>query len=110
VNLPALLAQWARIVDDLERTATATPAVSVSERMAQLRRDVAVRHEITTRLVGKPVTRDIREMMAELDEHFRSITVPSTVCTLGDDVAATHGWTPSREWYFWRAPRAEDDA
>lgn len=97
LTLPGLVAQWARIVDYLERH-----TVSATEFEA----DVAVRHEIAQRLRGKPTTLETREMLAEIDEHFRRITSEQSWCLHGDDRAAAAQWTPSREWYFWRAPAA----
>ena len=93
--LPALLAQWARSVDYVARE-----ALTSAEFMA----DVDVRHEIATRVRGKPVTRETREMLTELDEAFRTVTVEQATCLHGASVAEANGWTPSREWYYWRSP------
>lgn len=93
--LPALLAQWARIVDYLERAAPTGP---------EFLADVDVRHEIASRLRGKPVTRETREMLAELDEAFCEATRERSQCLLGTEVAEGNGWTPTREWYYWRDP------
>lgn len=97
LTLPALVAQWARIVDYLERHAV--PA-------AEFAADVNVRHEIAQRLRAKPTTLETREMLAEIDEHFRRITTETPACLHGDPRAAAEQWTPGREWYFWRGPAA----
>ena len=93
--LPALLAQWARIVDYVEREAP--PA-------AEFLADVDVRHEIATRVRGNPVPRETREMLAELDEAFRQVTREREVCLHAVAHAESQGWTPAREWYYWREP------
>lgn len=97
LTLPALVAQWARVVDYLERH-----AVSDAEYLT----DLHIRHEIAQRLRAKPTTLETREMLAEIDEHFRAITVEraESVCDAG--AVAAGGWTPAREWYFWRARSA----
>ena len=94
--LPALLAQWARTADRVERgeaIATEYPG------------DVAVRHEIALRLRSRPSTTETREMLAELDDTFRQGTDPVTDCVAGAARAAQEGWSAAREWYFWRFPR-----
>lgn len=95
LTLPALVAQWARIVDYVERH-----PVSAADFSA----DVAVRHEISLRLRAKPTTLETREMLAEIDEHFRRVTVECAECLHGAACAAAEQWMPGKEWYFWRAP------
>jgi hypothetical protein len=65
---------------------------------------VNVRHEIALRLRAKPTTGETREMLAELDGHFRAATVAVPECVHGMERAVAEQWTPVREWYFWRAP------
>ncbi len=96
LTLPALVAQWARMVDYLERH-----AVSREEFVA----DLMVRHEIAQRLRAKPTTLETREMLAEIDEHFRAITEEAAACVADDGRAAAEQWSAGREWYFWRALR-----
>jgi hypothetical protein len=95
LTLPVLVAQWARIVDYVERHEVAADDFVT---------DVEVRHEIALRLRAKPTTRETREMLVELDEQFRNATVPSDACLHGNERAAAEGWSPTREWYFWRKP------
>lgn len=95
--LPALLAQWARIADRVERGEVIA---------AEYPGDVVVRHEIAMRLRSRPSTTETREMLAELDETFRQGTDASPDCVVGAERAAQEGWTVAREWYFWRSPRA----
>lgn len=95
LTLPGLVAQWARIVDYLERHAVPT---------AEFLADVEVRHEIAQRLRAKPTTLETREMLAEIDEHFRRITTEQAGCLHGEARAVAAQWTPGREWYFWRGP------
>jgi hypothetical protein len=95
LTLPVLVAQWSRIVDYVERH-------QVGEH--DFRTDVDVRHEIGLRLRAKPTTRETREMLAELDEQFRGATVASEVCLHGAERATAEGWSPAREWYYWRVP------
>ncbi|NCW44804.1 MAG: hypothetical protein EBV77_04835 [Gemmatimonadaceae bacterium] len=97
LTLPALVAQWARMVDYLARH-----PVSADEFVA----DVLVRHEIAQRLRAKPTTLETREMLAEIDEQFRSITEESAGCVAGAPRSAAEAWSAGREWYFWRARRA----
>ena len=92
-TLPALIAHWARIVDYVDREVI--PA-------HEYRADVGVRHEIAVRMRKQSFTPETREMLADLDAQFRAATLPSEECIHGADVAAREGWTPMREWYFWR--------
>jgi hypothetical protein len=98
LTLPALVAQWARMVDYLARQ-----PVSDAEFVA----DLMVRHEIAQRLRAKPTTLETREMLAEIDEHFRVVTVEVGACAAGEVRAAAEQWSASREWYFWRRRRAD---
>jgi hypothetical protein len=91
--LPALLAQWARTADRVER-GDVPPA--------EFPEDVAVRHEIAQRLRNRPTTMETREMLAEVDETFRQGTVAVEACSVGAERAAAEGWTSAREWYLWR--------
>ncbi len=93
LTLPALVAQWARIVDYVARHEVATHDLAA---------DLQVRHEIAQRLRARPTTLETREMLAELDEHFRESTIESADCVLGADRAAASGWSAGREWYLWR--------
>ena len=95
LTLPALLAQWARIVDFLDREAVTAEAFCAH---------ADVRHAIARRMVGKPVTRETREMLNELDTAYLAATAEQTDCVHGADRAMTEGWTPQREWYYWRVP------
>lgn len=99
MTLPVLLAQWARSVDFLGR-APITDAEFAS--------DVLLRHEIALRLQTQPVTRETREMLAEVDDTFRAATVATASCVLSDERAAS--WSPTREWYGWRALAADPRA
>lgn len=101
LTLPGLVAQWARMVDYLARQ-----PVSDEEFVA----DLLVRHEIAQRLRAKPTTLETREMLAEIDEHFREITRDATAqdasgCVAGEARATAEGWSAGREWYFWRELR-----
>ncbi len=108
VNLPALVAQWARFVDDLERRsgalAPAADAPTVEVRLAEFLAEVAVRHEIAQRLRARSTTAETRDLLADLDATFRHATTASEHCAYGGEVATSNGWTPSREWYYWRLP------
>ena len=91
--LPALIAQWARTVDYIDRHAMAAD---------DFRADVDVRHEIARRMRTQSYTPETREMLADLDAQFRAATEPTDECIHGADVATREAWTPTREWYFWR--------
>jgi len=97
VNLPALVALWARQVDDLVREL---------ERIDPARHDmeecVAVRHEIARRLRMRPASAETRDLLREFDDAFLEVTAESPACAYGDDRAVAEGWTRQREWYFWR--------
>ena len=97
VNLPALVALWARQVDDLAREIDRIDPAGhdVQER-------VAVRHEIAQRLRSRPASAETRDLLTEFDDAFRAVTAESPTCTYGDERAASEGWTRAREWYFWR--------
>jgi len=97
VNLPALVALWARQVDDLVREL---------DRIDPARHDmegcVAVRHEIARRLRMRPASAETRDLLREFDDAFLEVTAESPACAYGDDRAVAEGWTRQREWYFWR--------
>jgi hypothetical protein len=102
VNLPALVAQWARFVDDLERQPGAYAA------LPDFLADVAVRHEIAQRLRARSTTAETRDLLADVDAAFRRVTQAADRCVHGDDVAAVNGWSSTREWYYWRIPASGD--
>ena len=92
VNLPALVALWARGVDEAARGESTSLAGDV----------LAVRHEIARRLRVRPASTETRDLLMEFDDAFRAITTVSAECIYGHERAATEGWTARREWYFWR--------
>lgn len=96
-NVPALLAVWARFVEELTRTG---PAVGTD---TNLHEQVAVRHEIAQRLRLRPASAETRDLLREFDQVYREVTSPADSCLLGDARAAAEGWTAAREWYFWRS-------
>lgn len=96
VNVPALIALWARLVDDAARTGTVQDIGELA----------AVRHEIAKRLRVRPATAETRDLLQEFDDAFRAITTASTECLHGRERAAAEGWTAAREWYFWRSAPA----
>ncbi len=93
VNLPALIALWARLVDDAARTGA----------FDDMRERIAVRHEIAQRLRVRPATAETRDLLKEFDDVFRAITTAGATCIHGNDRAVAEEWTALREWYFWRA-------
>jgi hypothetical protein len=98
--LAALIAEWARAVDRIERG-----DVGMRDGAPDYLEDLAVRHEISRRIRARPVTADTRETMAELDGIYRDATVESAECVPGMHDAAAQGWTAAREWYYWRRLR-----
>ncbi|MCC6245355.1 MAG: hypothetical protein IT353_21115 [Gemmatimonadaceae bacterium] len=98
-NLPALVALWARVVADLEHR------LALNTAPPSLVGEVDARHEIAERVRSKPTTAETRELLAELDQLYREMTEEVAVCIYGADVAAERGWTPQRQWYYWRALR-----
>ena len=92
VNLPALIALWARHVDDAVRAGA----------FEDLAGQLAVRHEIAQRLRVRPASAETRDLLKEFDDAFCDLTTASADCIHGRDRAATEGWTARREWYFWR--------
>lgn len=107
LTIPALIAHWARIVDDVERSAGIAAGERRDDPLHDFRADADVRHELATRIRVRPMTSEMREMLAELDAHYRAATDESTHCIHGDDVAASNGWSPAREWYYWRVPQGQ---
>lgn len=91
-NVPALVALWARGIDDAVRTGGTFSGDLLS-----------VRHEIAQRLRVRPASAETRDLLKEFDEAFLAITTASTECLHGADRAIAEGWTAAREWYFWRA-------
>lgn len=106
LTIPALLAQWARIVDDVERTAGITDGSRRDDPHHDPLADADVRHELATRIKVRPLTTETREMLLELDGLYREATDPVDTCIRGAELAAQHGWSPQREWYYWRVPRS----
>lgn len=96
VNIPALIAHWARIVDSIERGYTLT--------MDDYLNDLDARHELARRLRKQTITVENREMLAELDQRFKDATAESAECVWGEENATDEGWTPKREWYYYRLP------
>ena len=92
VNLPALVALWARGVDEATRAKSTSLAGDL----------LAVRHEIARRLRVRPASAETRDLLMEFDDAFRAISTVSAECTYGHERAAAEGWTARREWYFWR--------
>lgn len=92
VNVPALVALWARGIDDAVRTGGTALTVDL----------LSVRHEIAQRLRVRPASAETRDLMKEFDDAFRAMTTESATCLHGQDRAAAEGWTAQREWYFWR--------
>ena len=107
LTIPALIAQWARIVDDVERSAGIAAGERRADPLHDVRDDADIRHELATRIKVRPMTSEMREMLAELDGHYRAATDEVAECIRGAAAAAAHGWTPLREWYYWRSPRGE---
>jgi hypothetical protein len=105
LTIPALLAQWARIVDDVERSAGITSGARREDPGHDPLADADVRHELATRIRVRPLTTETREMLLELDALYRAATEPVETCIRGAELAAQHGWTPQREWYYFRVPR-----
>ncbi|MCU0618918.1 MAG: hypothetical protein MUF21_10290 [Gemmatimonadaceae bacterium] len=60
-------------------------------------------------LAGALAAADLHERQAasmrldDADQRFLLVTVPSP-CTWGPDVAATNGWRPSWQWWYFRRP------
>lgn len=106
LSVPALLAQWARIVDDVERSAGITPGARRDDPDHDAHADADVRHELAQRLRARPSTGETREMLLELDAAYRAATDAATACIHGADRATAEGWTPEREWYYWRTTRS----
>ncbi len=98
VNVPALVALWARQVDELARALAGGDWAGddIAER-------VAVRHELAMRLRTRPASAETRDLLREFDDAFRAVTTDSPTCACGDARAAAEGWTKQREWYFWRS-------
>ena len=38
------------------------------------------------------------------DKLFAASTVRTEACQWGDENARHHGWTPGKNWWYWRAP------
>jgi hypothetical protein len=108
VNLPALVAQWARFVDGLERLpgvpAPLADTLLGDTPLADYLAEVAVRHEIAQRLRARSTTAETRDLLADLDAAFRQATKASERCVHGEDIATVNGWVSTREWYYWRLP------
>ncbi len=110
VNLPALVALWARGVDALVRAAESPDAGGPDAGGPDADQPgdgelVAVRHEIAQRLRRRPASAETRDLLREFDDMFRAATTESGGCVFGEDAAASAGWTRAREWYFWRTRR-----
>lgn len=48
-----------------------------------------------------------RERVRLADQRFRAATQRVDACLWGAANAERHGWTPRRNWWYWRAPAAD---
>jgi hypothetical protein len=44
--------------------------------------------------------------LEEADQRVRAATEMAAACLWGDALAKRMGWTPAREWWYWRSPHA----
>lgn len=97
-GLEGLLASWAMTVDE----------VSAGYRFGldDYRNDVDARQLIEEALPrAQPPAREAFEgALAVLDERIEPWLSPLGPCLWGDDVAREHGWTPARNWWYFRWP------
>lgn len=106
--MPALLAHWARAVDQMEQAAEQTEGSHLITKEARARLvheypiDLSVRHEMARRIRVKPITTEMRGTLAELDEIFVRATREAGCCVLGELIATEKNWNAKREWYYWR--------
>jgi len=47
--------------------------------------------------------------LSEADRRLRAATETSLECVWGATLAARQGWSPGREWWYWRRPRAVNE-
>jgi hypothetical protein len=66
--------------------------------------DLDTRNIIEILLDHVPESRGALPEIEETDARFCNDTVESDQCLWGQANAETHGWTPEKEWWYWRKP------
>ena len=108
IPLPHLVAKWERIVREVEAGQLLTRDDYLND--LDLRHQIArrSREHAFDRRHGLDVNATAR--LDALDARFRAVTVDGAECVWGERNAREHGWTPAREWYYYRVPRVKPAA
>ena len=68
--------------------------------------DLDAREIIQDLLDNVPESRTALDAVERADKQFVASTIPTDECQWGEGNAARHGWTPERNWWYWRDPPA----
>ncbi|MEP6762815.1 MAG: hypothetical protein ABJB66_00825 [Gemmatimonadaceae bacterium] len=99
--LREMVKRWTQIVADVGRGYALT--------FDDYLNDLDLRRQIDQRLweleLGETnVDEGIREVLADVDETFREVTVAMEENVWGDENARDEGWSAEREWFYYRMP------
>jgi len=66
--------------------------------------DVDVREILEDLFDHVPESRVAREAVEVADKRFAESTTVTDECQWGEINASRHGWTPEKNWWYWRKP------
>lgn len=90
--------RWNRVVQEIENGHLLT--------IYEYTNDLDLRHEIRRLAESWLPDGATAKRLDEIDSRFRAVTIESDDCVWGEDNARDYHWLPTREWYYWRLPRA----
>lgn len=104
-GLPGLVANWEAAAEGVE---SGRPAYICFDEFLN---DADGRHilEECLALLDRGELEAVARRVAAADARFSAATVPSRRCIWGEHNAEKHGYTPSRNWYYYRVPRQADE-
>ena len=97
IPLRTLIERWAQIAMEVERGYTLT--------FDDFLNDLDLRHRIAKRVRKLVADVSLITTLDAADDRFRASTLVSNDCLWGEENATDEGWTPEREWYYYRTPK-----
>lgn len=92
------------LVSSWERTASAVAAGDEAWAWEEWVNDLDTRQILQDVLDHVPESAVALEAVERADTKFAASTRTTNECQWYEDVAAREGWTPDRNWWYWRAP------
>jgi 5-formyltetrahydrofolate cyclo-ligase family len=92
-----LVGKWERIASEVE---------GGSERWMweEWLNDLDAREILQDLLDNVPESKTAIDAVEQADERFAASTIPTDECQWGARNAADEGWTPEKNWWYWRKP------